>query len=66
MSWITAVLCFLGGIALLAFGEQVPGILWITIGLVWLGVAIGRGRADQPIRHSRLIRRFSRMMIFWS
>jgi hypothetical protein len=59
MSWITAVLCFLGGIALLAFGEQAPGILWIAIGLVWLGVAIGRGRARQPIQRSRLIRRYS-------
>lgn len=66
MSSITAILCFAGAILLLAFGDQAAGILWIALGLVWTGVAIGRGKTDHPVRLSRLLRRFSRMLLYWS
>ena len=66
---MTAGFSLLGALIWLAFGASGPGMLWLAISVGWLLTAlIQRMRSDaiEPATGSRLFRRFSRLILFWS
>lgn len=69
LSLVTAGLCLLGALVWLALGNVVSAVLWVALSAAWLLIAIVTGRRPEVIEPSpsrRLLRRFSRLLIFWS
>jgi hypothetical protein len=68
LSLITAAIVFVCAVIflMLRLGQ---GVVWMAIGAVWLVTAgIQRMRLDdvaQPYAGRRLVRRFSRLLLFW-
>jgi hypothetical protein len=68
-SLVTAILSLLGALTWLAFGNSVSGLLWIAISIGWLLTAIVQLRRAgdiEPSQAPRLLRRLSRLVLFWS
>jgi len=69
MSLISAALSFVCAVIWLATRNGATGVLWVAISIGWLVASIVKwGRSDEmePSPGRRLVRRFSRMMMFWS
>ena len=68
LSLVTAILSLAGAVLWFALEEPVSGLIWIAISLVWAAIAIGQTRkpAIEPAPGARLLRRFSRLIMFWS
>jgi hypothetical protein len=69
LSLLTAIVSLMGAFAWLAFGNAFSGLLWVAISLGWLITGIIQLRkadAIEPSPASRLLRRFSRLILFWS
>ena len=69
LSLLTAIVSLLGAFAWLAFGNPLSGLLWIAISVGWLLTAIvqlRRADAIEPSPAPRLLRRLSRLILFWS
>lgn len=69
-SLITATLSFAAAVVFLFARHVGEAEVWVAIGLVWLlAAACQRMRhndAVQPYAGRRLLRRFSRLLLFWS
>jgi hypothetical protein len=69
LSLVTAILSLLAALTWLAFGNSVSGLLWIAISIGWLLTAIVQLRRAGDIEPSpvpQLLRRLSRLVLFWS
>ena len=69
LSLATATFSLLGALIWMAFGRSGPGMVWLGISIGWLLAAVvQRMRSDamEPAPASRLFRRFSRLILFWS
>ena len=69
LSLLTAIASLLGAFAWLAFGNPVSGLLWIAISVGWLVTALiqlRRADAIEPSPAPTLLRRLSRIILFWS
>jgi len=69
LSLLTAVLVFFTAVAFLFVRRAGESLVWVAISLIWLvTAAIQRMRHDdvaQPYAGRRLLRRFSRLLLFW-
>lgn len=69
LSALTAIVSLLGGVVWLALGSTVSGLLWVGISIGWLVASIAQLRTPdktEPFPISRLLRRISRLILFWS
>jgi hypothetical protein len=70
LSLITAAIVLVCAVVWLLMNNAARGVGWVAIALVWLvTAAIQRMRHDdiqQPHAGHRLLRRFSRLLLFWS
>jgi hypothetical protein len=69
VSLVTATFSLLGAVTWLAFGRSIPGLLWLALSIGWLLTAIiqwTKSDAIEPAPVQRLLRRFSRLILFWS
>jgi hypothetical protein len=69
LSLLTAAIALLGTAIWLALGEPMHGLFWAAITIVWLVTALIQFRLTREIEPNpgrRLLRRFSRLILFWS
>jgi len=68
LSLVTAAIVLACALAWLSMNMAARGVVWVAIALVWLiTAAIQRFRHDdvEPYAGRRLLRRFSRLLLFW-
>ena len=70
LSWLTGAIALSGALVWLSMNMAARGVVWVAIALVWLVIGtMQRMRHDdvaQPYAGRRLLRRFSRLLLFWS
>ncbi|HXP84535.1 MAG TPA: hypothetical protein VN841_07440 [Bryobacteraceae bacterium] len=69
LSAITAGLSLAGALIWMAFDRPLPSVLWAAISLAWLATSIlqlTRSDRFEPNPRASLVRRFSRLLLFWS
>jgi len=69
LSLITAGILLAGALIWLTLGRTVSAFLWVAIGFGWLLTALVQSKKSSevvPAPASRLVRRISRLILFWS
>jgi len=69
LSLITAAIILVLAVIFVFLKRAGEGVVWVAIGLGWLVIAaIQRAGHDsaEPFAGRRLLRRFSRLLLFWS
>ena len=63
---LTAALIFMCVLGWLALGRQTIALVWLATDIGWLAAALYLWNKPGTIDRPRLLRRFSRLFLFWS
>ncbi len=69
LSLVSAAISLVGALIWLVMGNGASGVVWLVISIGWLVASIvqwSRSAEVEPHPGRRLVRRFSRLMMFWS